>query len=191
MPTWIIDELASFLVSGVLGGIVMAIALVLANRVKPKTMSHGLDTDTQVFFYEHDHYPLSNFSAFTLQWKGLRFDTSEAVYHWEKFTGTDYHELRDQIRTAPSAHEAFKLAERHREWRRPDWDTVKVGVMREILRAKVAQHEYVKRKLLATGDRELIEDSWRDDFWGWGPERNGRNQLGKLWMEIRSEIRKT
>jgi hypothetical protein len=39
------------------------------------------------------------------------------------------------------------------------------------------------------GDRELIEDSWRDDFWGWGPHRNGKNMLGKLWMEIRSELR--
>jgi hypothetical protein len=34
----------------------------------------------------------------------------------------------------------------------------------------------------------LIENSWRDDFWGWGPNRDGKNQLGKLWMEIRSEL---
>jgi hypothetical protein len=65
---------------------------------------------------------------------------------------------------------------------------VKVDVMRDILRAKVAQHEYVRRKLLATGDRELIEDSWRDDFWGWGPNRDGQNMLGKLWMEVRAEL---
>ena len=30
--------------------------------------------------------------------------------------------------------------------------------MRNILRAKVEQHEYVRLKLLATNDRELIED---------------------------------
>ena len=46
----------------------------------------------------------------------------------------------------------------------------------------------LRRKLLATGDRELIENSWRDNFWGWGPNRDGKNQLGKLWMEIRSEL---
>jgi predicted NAD-dependent protein-ADP-ribosyltransferase YbiA (DUF1768 family) len=61
--------------------------------------------------------------------------------------------------------------------------------MRGILRAKAEQHEYVTRKLLATGDRRLVENSWRDDFWGWGPDRNGQNMLGRLWMEIRSEIR--
>ncbi len=68
----------------------------------------------------------------------------------------------------------------------PDKDN---AVMKDILRAKVEQHEYVRRKLLETGDRELIEDSWRDDYWGWGPNKDGKNMLGRLWMEIRDEIR--
>lgn len=38
------------------------------------------------------------------------------------------------------------------------------------------------------GDRELVEDSWRDDFWGWGPNRDGKNMLGKLWMELRAAL---
>ena len=29
---------------------------------------------------------------------------------------------------------------------------------------------------------------WRDDVWGWGEARNGRNLLGKMWMEIRAEL---
>lgn len=151
------------------------------------TENHGLDTDNEVFFYERDFYPLSNFSAFSLVWDGIKFKTSEAAYHWEKFPG--HFTLQTKIRSAASAHAAFKLAEAHRAERRKDWDDVKVGIMRGILRAKVAQHEYVYRKLLATGDRTLIEDSWRDDFWGWGPNRDGQNTLGKLWMEIRSELR--
>ena len=149
---------------------------------------HKLDNDKQVFFYEQDFYVLSNFSAFTLQWKGRRFDTSEAAYHWEKFDGMDA-EVQDMILDAPSAHEAFKIAESQKMFRRPDWDAVKVGIMRDILRAKAEQHEYVQRKLLATGDRELIEDSWRDDVWGWGPNKDGQNLLGKLWMEVRAELR--
>lgn len=150
--------------------------------------NHKLDTDTQVFFYEQDFYVLSNFSAFNLRWCGRKFDTSEHAYHWEKFRG--YPKIQYEIQRAPSAHEAFKLAEKERSIRRHDWDVVKVDIMREILRAKAQQHEYVRRKLLATGDRELIEDSWRDEFWGWGPNRDGQNMLGKLWMEIREELRK-
>lgn len=148
---------------------------------------HKLDTETQVFFYEQDFYVLSNFSAFRLYWKGLYFDTSEAAYHYEKFP--EHHGVRAEISNAPSAHEAFKIAERNKKYRRPDWDAVKVDIMRDILRAKATQHEYVRRKLLATGDRELIEDSWRDDFWGWGPNRDGQNMLGKLWMEVRAELK--
>jgi ribA/ribD-fused uncharacterized protein len=150
---------------------------------------HGTDTDEQVFFYERDFYPLSNFSAFAIAWKADIFPTSEHVYQWEKFDDTPWLEIRQGIKLAPSAHEAFKLAERHAERRRSDWLDVRVDVMRGILRAKAEQHEYVRRKLLATGDRELVEDSWRDDFWGWGPNRDGQNMLGKLWMEIRAELR--
>ena len=150
-------------------------------------MNHKLDTDKQVFFYEQDFYVLSNFSSFTLTWKGLRFDTSEAAYHWEKFA-TVAPSIATKIIFATSAHEAFKIAEANKHLRRSDWDDVKVEIMRNILRTKVEQHEYVRRKLIETGDRELVEDSWRDDFWGWGPDKNGLNMLGKLWMEIRSEL---
>lgn len=154
---------------------------------------HGLGTPERVRFYEHDFYPLSNFSAFNLQWEGFTFQTSEAAYHWEKFACDHDDDTRNgvayAIYEAPSAHEAFKIAEAQKHLRRADWDAVKVGFMRDILRAKAAQHEYVRRKLLATGDRELVEDSWRDDFWGWGPNQDGQNMLGKLWMEVRAELR--
>jgi len=157
---------------------------------------HKLDNDQQVFFYEQDFYVLSNFSAFSLRWAGDIFPTSEHVYHWEKFRPAVYETfelqalaVRNEIKAALSAHEAFKIAERNKILRRSNWDDIKVNMMRNILIKKVEQHEYVRRKLLATGDRELIEDSWRDDFWGWGPNRDGKNMLGKLWMEIRAELR--
>ena len=154
---------------------------------KQKSDCHRLDTHERVLFYENDFYPLSNFSAFRVRIAGMYFDTSEQAYHYHKFPDSKGH--RHAIVTAISAHDAFKYAESHKEDRRPDWDSVKLEIMRGILRAKVEQHEYVRRKLLATGNRELIEDSWRDEFWGWGPNRCGQNMLGKLWMEIRAELR--
>lgn len=144
---------------------------------------HKLDTPEQVFFYEQDFYVLSNFSAFTVKWKGIRFDTSEAAYHWEKFPNNP--DIQYAIQHAPSAHEAFKIAGEHSTFRRDDWDDVKRGIMKSILIAKVTQHDYVLKKLLDTGDRELVEDSWRDDYWGWGPNKDGQNMLGKVWMEVR------
>jgi ribA/ribD-fused uncharacterized protein len=158
------------------------------------TENHGLDTNERVFFYEQDFYVLSNFSSFNLRCKGHTFQTSEHAYQWEKFAGhwdasNAVEDIATRILNAPSAHEAFKLAEAFKAHRKPDWDSIKVDVMREILRAKVLQHGYVSRKLLATGERDLVENSWRDDYWGWRPKRDGQNMLGKLWMEIRAELR--
>lgn len=149
-------------------------------------MNHKLDTDSQVFFYEQDFYVLSNFSAFGIWWREKYFATSEHAYHWEKFLNPM---VRANIISATSAHDAFKLAQAYRSEVRPDWESVKCNIMLDILRCKVIQHEYVRRKLLATGERELIEDSWRDNFWGWGDTRDGKNMLGKLWMLVRQELR--
>jgi len=120
-----------------------------------------------------------------LTWKGREYMTSEHVYHTERFESPD---VREAIRACRSAHDAFKLAQKLKYQQRSDWDAVKVGLMKEILLAKYYQHEYVQKKLKDSGSRVLIEDSWRDDFWGWGEHKDGKNQLGKLWMEIRTEI---
>lgn len=146
-----------------------------------------------VDIYEREFYPLSNFSAFNVMWKRIRFDTSEHVYHYEKFMDTNGAphlggvKHQDFIMNSMSAHDAFKYAEAHKADRRPDWDSVRVDVMREILIAKASQHEYVRRKLMETENRLIVECSWRDDFWGWGPKRDGKNMLGILWMEIRDK----
>lgn len=163
------------------------------------TEYHGLDTAERVCFYEQEFYVLSNFSSFNLKWHGdYTFPTVEHAYHWEKFRYPREGEskfnrlvregLAEMMMTAPSAHEAFTYAQEWRHLRRPDWDEVKVGIMRMMLRAKARQHPYVKKKLLETGNRELVENSWRDDFWGWGPNKDGQNMLGKLWMEVRAEL---
>ncbi len=160
---------------------------------------HKLDTQTQVFFYEQDFYVLSNFSSFQVMHEGTLHQTSEHAYHYAKFsTHVQWKDTEESCRArekllsdityAKSAHEAFKLGQ-NKELRRKDWEDVKEGVMMEILWAKVHQHEYVRQKLLATGNRELIEDSWRDNVWGWGMDHKGRNLLGKMWMTVREAIR--
>lgn len=162
--------------------------------VAPHPDTHKLDTDEVVRFYEQDFYVLSNFSAFQVmarigEYSYDRFDTVEQAYHWFKFDHLAGRGVQALIKSATSAHDAFKIAQEHKALRLPNWDGEKIGVMRGLLRNKADQHEYVNRKLLATGERTLIEDSWRDDFWGWGPNRDGQNMLGKLWMEVRTELR--
>jgi len=144
-----------------------------------------LDTDKQVLFYENEFYVFSNFSSFVIEWKGKLYMTSEQAYHSEKFEDEN---LKEQIRNARSAHEALKITEANKDKYRNDWDEIKLKVMKEILRTKVEQHPYVKKKLIESEDKELIEDSWRDSYWGWGSNKDGKNHLGKLWMEVRDEF---
>lgn len=148
---------------------------------------HGNDNEKQIFFYEHEFYVFSNFSSFAIEWKGKLYPTSEHAYHSEKF---ENEEMKDQVRNTRSAHEALKFTKTNNDKRRKDWSEVKLSIMKDILRAKVEQHPYVKKKLLESGDKELIEDSWRDAYWGWGPNKDGENHLGKLWMEVREEFKR-
>jgi len=148
-------------------------------------MNYKLDTDKQVFFYEQEFYVFSNFSSFELKWKKIVFKTSEHAYHWEKFD-EDY--IKEAIKNASSAHDAFKYAQIYSKCKKENWDAIKVDVMYNIIKEKTTQHPYVKKKLLETGNRKIIEDSWRDDFWGWGPNKDGKNMLGLLWMKLRYEV---
>jgi len=77
----------------------------------------------------------------------------------------------------------------HSDKKRNDWYEVKLNIMEEICRAKLSQHFYVQKKLLQTEDRDLIENSPRDSFWGWGENKNGENNLGKIWMKLREELK--
>ena len=76
---------------------------------------------------------------------------------------------------------------------RHDWEDVKMNVMREALRKKFSDPE-LKAKLLATGDQHLEEGNhWCDNFWGVChclkcQDKVGQNNLGKLLMELRSEL---
>jgi ribA/ribD-fused uncharacterized protein len=68
---------------------------------------------------------------------------------------------------------------------RPDWDTVKIGIMSELLVEKFSA-EPARSILLATGDAKLVEGNWwNDTFWGECPLGEGENWLGRLLMWVR------
>ncbi len=140
-------------------------------------------------FYEREFYVFSNFSSFQVFWRGRLWPTSEHAYQASHFFETAP-ELAEQIFDLLSAHEAFKIAKANGHRAPKNWEEIKVGIMEDICRHKLSQHEYIKRKLLQTGDLTLVEDSPTDNCWGWGPNRDGRNELGKVWMKLREEVKK-
>lgn len=145
-----------------------------------------LDTTGEIVgFYEREFYVFSNFSSFQVEWRNRLWPTSEHAYQAAHFFDTAP-ELVEEIMHARSAHEAFKIAKANGDKAPSDWELTKPKVMREICKQKLLQHEYVQSKLMQTKDLLLVEDSPKDDYWGWGKDRNGRNELGKIWMELRN-----
>lgn len=139
-------------------------------------------------FYEREFYPLSNFSSFQVEWRGWLWSTSEHAYQAAHFFDTAP-ELVEEIYHARSAHVAYTLAKANADKAPEYWVDMKVEVMEDICWHKLQQHEYVQRKLLQTGYRQLVEDSPKDPFWGWGENRDGRNELGNVWMRLRDWAR--
>lgn len=77
---------------------------------------------------------------------------------------------------------------------RPDWEEIKVEVMRLCLARKFAPGTELSSKLVMTEDAMLVEgNNWHDNIWGqcscpdckW---IEGANLLGTLLMEIRDTL---
>jgi ribA/ribD-fused uncharacterized protein len=147
-----------------------------------------LDVSGEVVgFYPREFYTFDNFASFQVVWRGERWATSEHAYQASHFFETAPG-LAEQIRNALSAHDAYKLAKANADKAPKNWDEIKVGIMEEIVRCKLEQHPYIQDKLRQTGTVQIVEDSPKDDFWGWGLNRDGRNELGKIWMKLREDM---
>jgi ribA/ribD-fused uncharacterized protein len=143
--------------------------------------------EDKIFFYPKEYYVFDNFSSFQVEYEGHIFPTSEHAYQAMKFIKTNT-PIFEKIKNAKSAHDAQKLAIENKNTVDLDWDKNKKSIMENILRKKINQHPYVLKKLLQSGKREIIEDSWRDAIWGWGKNKDGQNLLGNIWMELRDEF---
>lgn len=139
-----------------------------------------------IYFYDQWYDVLNNFSAHAVEIDGILYPTSEHAYQAAKCTDLDG---KQEIIAAKSPLLAKEVSnQKYKSAKDPDWNTKKISVMESILRAKLAQHQEVRDALIKSGAEEIAEDSPIDAFWGRGEDGNGENQLGKLWMNIRSEL---
>ena len=92
-----------------------------------------------------------------------------------------------------------KLAEKSTTFKSDSWNNESLKVMKTALLAKFSQVDACKQFLLHTGNNILVEANQNDHFWGvglhlrdkdlWEPQKwKGKNELGKMLMEIRNEL---
>jgi ribA/ribD-fused uncharacterized protein len=143
---------------------------------------------SQILFYRirEPFGEFSNFSPHTIKLNGRIWPTSEHYFQAQKFAGTDH---EDAVRLAKSPMVAARMGRSRERPLRPDWETVKEEIMREVLRAKFTQHPELRSLLLSTGDAQLVEHTTNDHYWADGGDGTGKNRLGQLLMELRAELR--
>ena len=138
-------------------------------------------------FYSHneEYAFLSNFYHESFSLEGRTWPTVE---HYFQAAKTDDPDEIWRVLNAPSPAKAKGLGRRVKL--RPDWENVKIDVMRKALKAKYANPE-LRARLLATGTAHLIENAPRDYFWGCGASGSGKNWLGRLLMEVRDSLKES
>lgn len=157
----------------------------IARKALPKKTEDDLTNiinfhSTMKNFCEFSNFHHSPFSLDGVDWK--------TVEHYFQAQKTLKESDKEMIRGLSSPKEAKKIGKK--VTLRSDWDQIKIGVMTKAIRAKFSQSEALKGLLLSTGSKELREHTGRDKFWGdGGGNGRGRNELGKILMKVRVELR--
>lgn len=149
-------------------------------------------------FYERTdpYYEFVNFYQADIKLDGKTWPTTEQYFQAGKFP--NHPAMQEAIRAMGSARDAFNYARdaKNVPYRRQDWDEVKDAIMRKALYAKFTEHLNLQQLLLDTGNVTLVEASPFDGYWGYMLQDNkkvkysGQNKLGRLLMELRTNLKK-
>jgi ribA/ribD-fused uncharacterized protein len=142
------------------------------------------ETEDTIYFYTPIFYALDNFSSHIVEIWDKKFQTSEHAYQWKKFEKSNP-AVAEEIFKATNPNDVKRISDAHKASASPEFHEMKIIIMEEILRAKTAQHEKVRKILKESGTKTIVENSPIDSFWGAGHDGKGENTLGKLWMKIR------
>ena len=126
---------------------------------------------------------LSNFELGDVIYEGIKYPSSENAYQAAKSIDSD---IRKQfVNISPS--ESKKLSKKIDL--REDWEEVKYKVMYDIVLDKFMRNRKLGDLLIETGDKYLEETNhWSDKIWG-VCDGVGKNWLGKILMDVRTQIK--
>ena len=155
--------------------------------------------DSTFTFYFGRSCPLSNFypSSFTLD--GHTFSCSEQFLQYSKAMMFDDQVTANRILSTSIPEEQKKLGRQvaNFEWRQ--WCSEAPDVVRRGIAQKFEENPHLQEFLKQTGETEIVECASRDKLWGIGiglyskdrgdkSKWTGRNEMGKILMEVRKDI---
>jgi ribA/ribD-fused uncharacterized protein len=135
--------------------------------------------------FRDEYLFLSNFYPAQIKIGDFQFMTLEHAYQAYKPLTVEEVE-RIVLATSPGI--AKSIARKVKL--RPDWEEIKVPLMRYLVHEKFYQNTDLWLKLKDTGKADLVEvNVWRDRFWGvCAHTGQGLNHLGRILMEVRSDL---
>lgn len=141
-----------------------------------------LGDNNEIRGFRGDFHFLSNFYPCKFEYEGVNYQNAEAAFQAQKCAN-----FMDKFQFgALSASDAKRKG--RRVALRSDWESVKIDIMRKVVKAKFDQNPDLLSKLLDTGSAYLEEtNDWKDDFWGVASGA-GQNHLGKILMEHRDSL---
>ena len=120
--------------------------------------------------------------------EGITYLAPENFYQAQKFSEPGLKEFIASL----SPWKAKTEARKHKSQIRSDWnDAERIKWMRHVIDLKFTAESSWGKKLLDTGDEEIIEwNNWGDDFFGKIIEtQEGKNHLGNILMQRRNGLR--
>ena len=129
----------------------------------------------------------SNFYGAPMTIDGKVWPSVEHYFHAMKFPSDPAYQ--EQIRIAKNSNAAKTLGSSKEKTIRQDWDAIREDVMKKAIAAKFEQNPALKKMLLDTQNKPLIEANSSDSYWGYGRNKKGKNRLGILLMELRTKLR--
>lgn len=164
-----------------------------SEKPKPTVMRDETVGVAEIRFYRANEKPYGAFSNLHRRpviYEGREYPTSEHAYQAGKARKES---VREWILSAPSPSLVAMAAHGLYTWDIvPNWSRTKFDRMRGVLRAKFTQHQDLFELLLSTGGARLVESAQTDNavnrLWG-EVNGKGKNMLGILLMELRSELR--
>ncbi|MGR6872728.1 NADAR family protein [Pseudomonas sp. HK3] len=140
-----------------------------------------------IFFSRHDEHELlgsASLHPFILDEK--EWPTAEHYYQAMLF---DNESLKDQIRSQHNAKSVVAFTKWRFFQKKKGWKKLRQVLMTRAIYTKCKTYPEVAERLLATGDKTLVENSAYDYFWGCGRDRRADNTYGKVMMNVRKKIK--
>lgn len=131
---------------------------------------------------------LASYSNYGFFKEGIYWKTIEHYYQAHKF---EDHNIIEKVINAETPKVASEIGRDRSYSIKEDWEEIKVDIMYDAVLAKFMAHPDLAKKLMDTGNEEIIEETVKEDFWGCGLEKNGKNMYGKILCKVRDELRKS